>query len=83
MSPTDFLVQPGKQTVSYIKSQVYTESEEKVIIQPSPDLEGSDGLNLYPALTTTQNRQFTVLIKNFLEQLPTLKKGYQIETPQY
>ena len=36
LNPTEFLVQPGKQTVIYIKSHVYPETEVTGIIQPPP-----------------------------------------------
>ena len=47
-------------------------------MQPSSDLDDNDDLIICPALTTTQNRQNTVIINNFLEHQCTLKKGCHI-----
>ena len=63
-----------------IKSQVHTENEITSIIQTSCDFEDYDDLIICPALTTTQNRQYTVLINNFLEHPYTMKKGCHIAT---
>ena len=57
---TDILIQPRKQRMIYIISQVYTKIEVTSIIQHSHDLEDSDDIIICPALTTTQNRQFTI-----------------------
>ena len=63
-----------------IKSQIYTENEVTVIFQTTPDLDYNDDLIICPALTTTQNINYTVHIKNFLEHQSTLKKGCHIAT---
>ena len=62
------------------KSQVYTVIEVTGKIQAFPDLEDNDDLIICPALTTTQNRQYTELINNFLEHPYTPKKGCHIAT---
>ena len=77
-NPVELLIQPGKQTKIHIKSQVYTANEAIRIIQPSPDLKDTEDLIICPALTTTQNRKYTLLIHNFLEHTSTLKKGCHI-----
>ena len=77
VNPPDIMIQPGKQTVSHAKSQVYTVKEVTGIIQASLDLEGSDDLIIRPAFKTTQNRFFTVLINDFAEHPHILKKGCQ------
>ena len=74
------MIQPGKQTVIYIESQVYTDKEVTGIIQLSPDLEDNDDLIICPALATTQNRHFTLLINNFMEHPYTLKERCHIAT---
>ena len=66
------LIQPGKQTVIYIKSPVYTRNEVTGIIQPSLDLEDNDDSTTCPSLTTAHGMQYTVLINNFLEPPYTL-----------
>ena len=63
-NPTYILIQPGKQSVIYIKPQVYTEKGVTGIIQTFTDLEDDKELILYPALTTSQEKQYTVLINN-------------------
>ena len=62
------------------KPQVSTENEVTGEIQASPDLEDKDDLIICPSLTTTQNRQYTVIIENFLKHSYTLKKGYHFST---
>ena len=74
LNPTKNLVQPGKQTVIRIKSQVYTENEVTGIIPPSADLESNNDLIICPALIATQNRHYAVLINKFLVHPYTLKK---------
>ena len=80
LNPTDIMIQPVKQTVIYIESQVYTDKEVTGIIQLSPDLEDKDDLIICPALANTQNRHFTLLINNFMEHPYTLKKRCHITT---
>ena len=77
---TDIAFQPRKQTLINIKAQVYTENVVTGKNQPSHDLQDNDDFNILPSLTTTQNRQFTELINNFLEHPYTLKKGCHIST---
>ena len=50
------------------------------LIQPSLELEDNDDLTICPVLTNTQNKQFTVFNKNFLEHPYTLKKRCYIAT---
>ena len=69
-----------KRTLIYIKSQVYTENEVTGSLKPSAHLENCDDLMTCAALTTTQKRQNTVLIKNFLQHPYTLKKVCHIAT---
>ena len=77
---TDVPIQPGKHPVIYFKSQVYKKNEVTVIIHISLDLEGNDDLIICPPLRTTQHKQFTVLINNFLEHTCTVKTGCSIAT---
>ena len=79
-NPIDIMIQPGKQTVNHIKSQVHTKNEVTGIKQPTFDLEDNDQLFLRPALTATQNRQITVLINDFVEHPYTVKTGCHIAT---
>ena len=68
MNLTESLTQSTKQTVSFIKPQIYTQNEVTGIMLLSPDLEDYDNFIICPALTTTQRKQNTVLINNFLGQ---------------
>ena len=80
LNPTDILIQPNKQTVIFIKSQVYTENEVTGILQASRDLEDNDDYIICPALTTTEKKQFTLLNNIFMDHPYTLKKGYHLAT---
>ena len=75
LTPLDIMIPPATPTVNYIKSQVYTENEVTGTLQPSFDREDNDDFIICPPLATVQNRQFTVLINNFLEHSSTFKKG--------
>ena len=57
---------------------MYTENDVTGILQAFPYLEDKDDNIICTLLTTTQKRQLTVLINNFLEHLYTLKKGFHI-----
>ena len=59
---------------------MYTKNEETGKVQPSPNLEDNDDLIICSALTTSQNRNFTVLVNNFLEHPHLLKEGCHIAT---
>ena len=66
LSPIDIVIQPGKQTVIHIKPQVSTENEVTGITQSYPDLKSNDALIICPALATTHNSKYSVLISDFL-----------------
>ena len=80
LNPTEILMQPGEQTVIYLKTQSVTKNEVSDLIRTSPDQKDNDDLIMYPALTTTQNRQVTVLINNFVENSHRVKKENYIAT---
>ena len=42
LNPVDTILQPGKRTKIWVKSQIYTENEAKGIFQPSPHLENDE-----------------------------------------
>ena len=48
--PTDILMQPGKQTVIYIKSQVLTQKQVTGVKQPSSDSEDNDNFFIWPSV---------------------------------
>ena len=86
-NPVDTILQPGKRTIIWVKSQIYTENEATGIIQPSALLENDEDLLICPALSSTQNNKHMVQISNFLDHPYTLKRGthmanFSILTPE-
>ena len=77
LNPVETILQPGKRTTIWVKSQIYTDNEATGIIQPSPLLENDEDLLICPALSSTQNKHM-VQISNFLDHPYTLKKGTHI-----
>ena len=80
LNPAETILQPGKRTTIWVKSQIYTENEATGIIQPSPFLENDEDLLICPAISSTQNIKHMVQISNFLDYPYTLKKGTHIAT---
>ena len=81
------ILQPGKRTTIWVKSQIYTENKATGIIQPAPLLETDEDLLICPAISSTQNNKHMVQIGNFLDHPYTLKKGtnmvnFSILTPE-
>ena len=87
INPAEIILQPGKRTTIWIKSQIYTENEATGIIQPSPLLENDQYLLICPAISSTQNNKHMVQISNFLYHPYTLNKrthiaNFSILTPE-
>ena len=78
LNPVETILQPGKRTTIWVKSQIYTDNEATGIIQPSPLLENNEDLLICPALSSTQNNKRMVQISNFLDHPYTIKKGTPI-----
>ena len=78
LNPVDTILQPGKRTRSWVKSQIYTENEATEIIQPSPLLENDEDLLICPAISSTQNNKHMAKISIFLDHPYTFKKGTHI-----
>ena len=78
LNPAETILQPGKRTTIWMKSQTYTDNKATGIIQPSPLLENDEYLFICPALSSTQNNKHIVQISNFLDHPYTLKKGIHI-----
>ena len=78
LNPVETILQPGKRTTIWVKSQIYTDNEATGIIQPSPLLENDEDLLICPALSLTQNNKPMVQISNFLDHSYTLKKARHI-----
>ena len=78
LNPVGAVLQPGKRTKNWVKSQIYTDKEAAGLIRPSPLLENDEDLLICPALSSTQNNKHMVRISNFLDHPYTLKKGMNI-----
>ena len=74
INQVDTILQPGKRTTIWVKSQSYTENEATGKIQPSPVLETDEDLLICPALSSNQNNKHMVQISIFLDHPYTLKK---------
>ena len=57
LNPVESILQPGKRTIIWVKSQIYIEIEETGKIQPSPLLENDEDLLICPAISSTQNNK--------------------------
>ena len=78
LNPVKTILQPGKRTTIWVKSQIYTDNDATGIIQHSPLLEKDEDLLICPALPSTQNTKHMVQINNFLGHPYTLKNGTHI-----
>ena len=87
LKPVETILQPGKRTTIWVKSQIYTDNKATKIIQPSPLPENDEDLLICPALSSTQNNKHVVQISNFLDHPYILKKrthitNFSILTPE-
>ena len=78
LNPVEAILQPGKRTTIWVKSQIYTDNEATGIIQPSPLLENNEGLLVSPALSSTQKNRHMFRVSSLLDQLYSLKKKTHI-----
>ena len=78
LNPVETLLQPGKITTFWEKSQIYTDNEATGISQPSPFLEQKEDFLICPEPSSTQNKKHMVQINNFLNHPYTLNKGLHI-----
>ena len=49
LNPVETILQPGKRTKFWVKSQIYTDNEATGVIQSSPLLENDEDLLICPA----------------------------------
>ena len=87
LNSVETIMQPGKRTTVWVKSQIYTDNEATGIIQPSPFLENGEDFLICPAISSTQNNKQMLQISNFLDHPYTLKRGthsanFSILTPK-
>ena len=80
LNPVDTILQSGKRTTIWVKSQVYTENEATGIFQTSPILENDEDLLICPSISSTQKNKHMVKISNFLDHPYTLKKRTHMAT---
>ena len=78
LNPVETILQPGKRTTIWVRSEVYTDNEATEIFQPSSLLENDEDFLMCPLLSSTQNSKHMVQISNFLDHPCTLKKGTHI-----
>ena len=71
-------MQPGKRTIFWVKSQIYTDKEATGLNQPSPFLENNEDLLICSALSSTQSNEHMFQIGNFLDHPYNPKKGMNI-----
>ena len=57
LNPFETILQPGKPTTIWVKSQIYKKNEETDENQPSPLLEKDEDLLICPALSSTQTNK--------------------------
>ena len=67
LNPVETILQPGKRTTIWVKSQIYTDNEATGITQPSKLLENDEDLLICPALSSAQNNKHMVQNSNFLD----------------
>ena len=78
LNPAETILQPGKRTTIWVKSQIYADNEATGIFQPSPLPENDGDLLICPALSSTQNNKHMFQTSNFLDHHYTFKKGTHI-----
>ena len=79
VNPVELILQPGKRTTIWVKSQIYSDNEATGIIEPSPLLENDEDLLISPAFSLTQKKnKHMVQISNFLDHPYTLKNGTHV-----
>ena len=78
LNPVETILQTGKRTTVWVKSQICTDNQATGIIEPSPLLENDEDLLISPAFSSTQNNKHMIQINNFLGHPYTLKKGTHI-----
>ena len=87
LNPAETILQPGKKTTIWVKSQIYTDNEATGIIQLSPLLLNDEDLLICPAFLSTQNNKHMVQISIFPDHPYTLEEGthmgnFSILTPE-
>ena len=55
LNPVETILQPGKRTTFWVRSQIYTDNEATGIIQPSPLLENDEDFVIFLALSSSEN----------------------------
>ena len=78
LNPVEIILPPGKRSIIWVNSHIYTNNEATGIVQPSPLLKNDEDLLICPALSSTQNNNHMVQVSNFLDHHHTLKKGTHI-----
>ena len=79
LAPVETILQTGKRTTMWVKSQMYTDNEATRTIQSSPLLENVEDLLICLALSSTQNNQQMVTLAIFWTTLTRSRKNAHSE----
>ena len=60
LNPVETILQTGKRTTVWVKSQIYTDNQATGIFEPSPLLENDEDLLISPAFSSTQNNKHMI-----------------------
>ena len=75
LNQEETILQPGRRTIIWVKSQIFTDNEATGIIQPSPLIENDEDILICPALSSVQNNTHMFQTSIFLDNPSTLNKG--------
>ena len=78
LKPHEIIPQHRKQTIIWVKSQIYKEHEVIRILQPSQQIENKDEFIVCPGIISSENHQCMVRIYKCQDHLYTIKKATHI-----
>ena len=78
LNSVETILQSGKRSTFWVKSQIQSDNEATGIFQPSPFLENDEDLLICAAISSTQNNKHMVQISDYLDHPYTLKKETHI-----
>ena len=85
-NPHEIILQPGKQTMVCVESQIYREHEVTQTLQPTQFIKNNDEFFICPAIMSCRNHHYIVQINNSRSLLYTQnsnsRKKFSILTPQ-
>ena len=78
INPYANVLQPGKQSVIWIKSHLYENHEVTGVLQPTQHIETNEKLIICPSIISSKNNQYKVQINNFQDHPYTIKRATHI-----